>query len=143
MIEINVKRLHEDSVLPLKAHIEDAGYDLFAYENIIIPAHKNGLVKTGIALGLPVGYEAQIRPRSGLALKNSITVLNTPGTIDAGYRGEICVILMNHSDIDFVVEKGSKIAQMVIAEVLPTTLNLVEELDETLRGTGGFGSTGK
>ena len=142
MNTIQIKKLHEDSLLPLKAHIDDAGYDLFCYEEILIPAHKSGLVKTGIAMALPPMTEAQIRPRSGLALKNMLTVLNTPGTIDAGYRGEIGVIIMNLSDKDFLVAKGMKIAQMVIAPVLPTNIEEVKELDETQRGAGGFGSTG-
>ncbi len=100
------------------------------------------LIKTGIAIALEHGYEAQIRPRSGLALKNGISVLNTPGTIDSDYRGEICVILINHSANDFVVSRGMRIAQMVISKYQQANINVVEELDETQRSTGGFGSTG-
>src|SRR5690606_14491161 len=100
------------------------------------------LVKTGLFIELPLGYEAQVRPRSGLAFKNGITVLNTPGTIDADYRGEIGVILINLSNEDFVIENGERIAQMVIARHEQATWELVEELSETERGVGGFGSTG-
>lgn len=99
-------------------------------------------VPTGLCIALPVGYEAQVRPRSGLALKKGITVLNSPGTVDADYRGEIRVILINHSDRRFEIARGDRIAQMVIAPVQQAELQLVDELDETGRGAGGFGSTG-
>ena len=103
---IKVKKLAEDAVLPEKAHPDDAGYDLYAVEAIGIPAGESRLVRTGIALELPPASEAQIRPRSGLALKHQVTVLNAPGTIDAGYRGEVCVILINHGRQEFEVGKG-------------------------------------
>lgn len=99
-------------------------------------------VPTGLSIALPTGYEAQVRPRSGLALKRGVTVLNSPGTVDADYRGEIRVILINHSDQPFIIERGDRIAQMVVAPVTQAELQLVDELDETGRGTGGFGSTG-
>ena len=101
------------------------------------------MVPTGFAMALPVGYEAQVRPRSGLAAKNSVTVLNTPGTIDADYRGEVKVILTNFGSRPFVIERGARIAQMVIAPVTTAEWTVVDELGETGRGTGGFGSTGK
>ena len=141
-MELRIKRMHEAAKLPLQARAGDAGMDLFSSEDTIIPARKWALVKTGIQLELPVGTEGQVRPRSGLALKHGITVLNSPGTIDEGYRGEVGVVLMNHSDVDFVVEKHMRIAQLVV-QLVPT-VNVVEvvELSETERGEQGFGSSG-
>lgn len=122
-----------------------AGIDLKAnnQEEIIIKANESKLIPTGIAMALPIGYEAQIRPRSGLALKHSITVLNTPGTIDSDYRGEVGVILINHSKKDFIVEQGMRIAQMVISKYEKVDIEFVSNLPETIRGEGGFGSTGE
>ena len=122
-----------------------AGVDLRANlsEAIILKPLERTLVKTGLFIVLPIGYEAQVRPRSGLALKHGITVLNTPGTIDADYRGEIGVILVNLSNEDFKIENGERVAQMVIAKHKQAKWILVEELSETERGAGGFGSTGK
>ena len=122
-----------------------AGLDLRAHikEEIILNPMSRVLIKTGLFIQLPEGYEAQIRPRSGLAYKNGITVLNTPGTIDADYRGEIGVILVNLSNEDFKIENGERVAQMVIAKHEQATWTLVEELSDTERGIGGFGSTGK
>ena len=128
--------------MPEKAHDDDAGWDLFAWESAVIPPGGSKLVQTGIALGLPPMTEAQVRPRSGLALNYQITILNAPGTIDAGYRGELGVILINHGKEDFVVQQGMKIAQLVIARVLPAQMTEVQNLEETPRGAGGFGSTG-
>lgn len=139
---VRVQKLREKARMPEKAHADDAGYDLFAAEAVLIPAGESRLVPTGIALGLPPQTEAQVRPRSGLALRSQVTVLNTPGTVDAGYRGEIGVILINHGKVDFAVEKGMRIAQMVIGRVWPTRLTQAESLDDTERGGGGFGSTG-
>ena len=123
-----------------------AGMDLMAAiddgENLILPVGKRLLVPTGFAMALAEGFEAQVRPRSGLAWKNGVTVLNTPGTIDADYRGEVKVILVNHGDEDFVITRGMRIAQMVIAPVTQISWNECESLDETARGAGGFGSTG-
>lgn len=121
-----------------------AGIDLRANnENPeIIKPGETKLIPTGIAVALQKGYEAQIRPRSGLALENSLTVLNTPGTIDSDYRGEIGIILINHGKKDYIVENGARIAQMVIAKYEQVELEFVQELDETKRGSGGFGSTG-
>ena len=122
-----------------------AGVDLRANitEAITLKPLGRTLVKTGLFIELPVGYEAQVRPRSGLAYKNGVTVLNTPGTIDADYRGEIGVILVNLSNDDFVIENGERVAQMVIAKHEQAEWSLVEELSDTDRGAGGFGSTGK
>ena len=121
-----------------------AGMDLYANidEHITLKSLERTLVKTGLFLSLPKGYEAQVRPRSGLAFKNGITVLNTPGTIDADYRGEIGVILVNLSSQDFTINDGDRIAQMVIAKHETAIWEEVENLDETNRGEGGFGSSG-
>jgi dUTP pyrophosphatase len=142
-MELKIKRLTPEAVIPQYAHPGDAGLDLTAIEaQTILPGHSQ-LIRTGIALELPKGTEAQIRPRSGLALKHQITVLNTPGTIDAGYRGEICVILINHGTEPFSVEPGMRIAQMVIASFLTVEVRVTNQLqDDTNRAAGGFGSTG-
>ena len=122
-----------------------AGVDLRANIEVVITLKplERALVKTGLFIELPIGYEAQVRPRSGLAYKNGVTVLNTPGTIDADYRGEIGVILVNLSNEDFVIENGERVAQMVIAKHEQAERSLVENLSDTERGAGGFGSTGK
>lgn len=134
----------KDLDFPAYATAQSAGMDLFAatLAPTIIKAHEIVIIPTGIAIGLPEGFEAQIRPRSGLAAKFGITVLNTPGTIDADYRGEIKVILINHGANDFVVERGMRIAQMIVAKYEHVVLEEVQSLDETARGTKGFGSTG-
>lgn len=146
MIDIQIKKLpHGENLnLPSYATEHSAGMDLLAAieHDIVIKQGERKLIPTGIAIALPDGYEAQIRPRSGLALKNGITVLNTPGTIDADYRGEIGVILINLSNEDFTVSKGMRIAQMIIASYIRANLVLSTELNDTARGSGGFGSTG-
>ena len=139
---IAFKKLVPEAELPSYAHKGDAGMDLRSAVEIEIAPGRRALVKTGLAMALPEGYEAQVRPRSGLALKHGITVLNTPGTIDEGYRGEIGVILFNAGDEPFKVSIGDKIAQMVISPVTRAETTEVLELDGTERGTGGFGSTG-
>ena len=136
------KKLVAEAQLPSYAHKGDAGMDLRSAVDIEIAPGARALVKTGLAMALPEGYEAQVRPRSGLALKQGITVLNTPGTIDEGYRGEVGVILFNTGDAPFKVSVGDKIAQMVIAPVTRAEVTEVLELDGTERGAGGFGSTG-
>ena len=130
--------------LPAYATTQSAGLDLRANIEAPITLHplERRLVPTGLHIALPDGYEAQVRPRSGLALKHGITVLNTPGTIDADYRGEIMVLLVNFSNEDFVVKDGERIAQMVIAQYAKATFESVEMLDETERGEGGYGHTG-
>lgn len=130
--------------LPEYATTQSAGMDLRANidESIVLHPMERRLVPTGLFMALPVGYEAQIRPRSGLALKHGITVLNTPGTIDADYRGEIMVLLINFSQNDFVINDGERIAQMVIAKHENAEFIEVETLDDTERGTGGYGHTG-
>jgi len=127
---------------PRKAHADDAAYDLRAREAAAVAPGRVRLVPTGLFLELPVGYEAQIRPRSGLALRQSVTLLNTPGTIDAGYRGEVGIILYNAGQEEFRVERGDRIAQMVIQQLPEVTLEAADELGGSQRGGGGFGSTG-
>jgi dUTP pyrophosphatase len=139
---LRFKRIHPDAVLPAYAHPSDAGMDVRSIDDLIIAPGKRALVHTGLIMALPPMYEAQVRPRSGLALKNGVTVLNTPGTIDSGYRGEIGVILANFGEEDFAVKKGDKIAQIVIAPVTQPMIEETETIDETDRGAGGFGSTG-
>ena len=144
MLKINVvNKGHQP--LPQYATPQSAGMDLRANLDapVMLKPLERKLIPTGLHIALPVGYEAQVRPRSGLALKKGITVLNTPGTIDADYRGEIGVILINLSQEDFVIEDGERIAQMVIARHEKGELIAVEVLDETERGEGGFGHTGK
>ena len=146
MTKVSIIKLDHAKDLPLPhyATVQSAGMDLAAAieEDLVLKAGEVQIIPTGIALGLPGGTEAQIRPRSGLAAKNSITVLNTPGTIDADYRGEVKVILINHGQSDFTITRGMRIAQMVIAKYEHVILEEGNSLDETTRGTGGFGSTG-
>ena len=141
-MQLKIKRLHPQARLPEYAHPGDAGLDLFSVEAHRLNPGDAQLIKTGIALELPHGYEAQVRPRSGLALKHSITVLNTPGTVDAGYRGEIGVVLINHGREPFEVTSGMKIAQMVINQIVIAEISEVESLSDSSRGAGGYGSTG-
>ena len=131
--------------LPSYETIASAGMDLRAHieQDIILKPLERSIIPTGLFMALPVGYEAQVRPRSGLAAKYGLTVLNSPGTIDADYRGEICVILVNLSNADFTIKNGERVAQMVIAKHERAKWNLVQSLSETSRGTGGFGSTGR
>lgn len=143
MIKVNIiNKGHHP--LPEYATEQSAGMDLRANldEAIVLKPMQRALVATGLYMALPAGYEAQVRPRSGLALKHGITVLNTPGTIDADYRGEVKVLLVNFSNEDFTVNDGERIAQMVIAKHEVAELFEVEELDETERGAGGYGHTG-
>jgi len=139
---LKFKRVHTDAVLPAYAHPSDAGMDLRSVAELSIAPGGRALVPTGLVVLLPPLYEAQVRPRSGLALKHGVTVLNTPGTIDSGYRGEIGVILANFGTESFAVRKGDKIAQLVIAPVTQPEVVETEVVDETDRGEGGFGSTG-
>lgn len=141
-LDVKIKRIHTDALLPMQANPGDAGMDLYSIDAVEIPAGEAKLIKTGLQIELPQGTEAQIRPRSGLALKHSVTVLNSPGTIDEGYRGEIGVILINHGKETFIVEKSMRIAQMVIQFVPSIQLLEVNELSQTVRGTTGFGASG-
>jgi dUTP pyrophosphatase len=141
-LKILVKKLCEEAKIPKLEHAGDSGVDLFSVEETILKPGERKIIKTGLSMAIPEGYEGQIRPKSGLSANFGISVLNTPGTIDSCYRGEVCEILVNHSEKEFVVEKGKKIAQMVFQKVEKPEFHITEELDETTRGKGGFGSTG-
>lgn len=145
-LTVNLKQLPHGADLPLPdyATTQSAAVDLqAAIDGVqVIAPGKRAMIETGIAIALPAGFEAQVRPRSGLAAKNGVTVLNSPGTIDADYRGEIKVILINHGDEAFEIERGMRIAQLVVAPVTQVAWQAVDDLDETARGSGGFGSTG-
>jgi len=142
-LQIKIKKTDSSAVIPAYQSHQAAGFDLHALGGYTIEAGERVLVGTGLSMAIEDGYELQIRPRSGLAYKNGITVLNTPGTIDSDYRGEIKVLLMNHSNETFKVEAGERIAQGVMQAVIQAKISEVEELDDTERGEGGFGSTGK
>ena len=143
-IEVKITYCRSGARLPRYMTATAAGMDLYVKldSDVILAPGERVLVPTGIAIALPEGYEAQVRPRSGLAVKYGVTLLNTPGTIDADYRGEISVILINHGSEDFIIKDGERVAQMIIAPVSRCQLQLVENLDETERGGGGFGHTG-
>jgi dUTP pyrophosphatase len=143
-IPVQVKRLPHAEGLPLPAYatVGAAGMDVVAAEDVTLAPGARHAVATGLALAIPEGYEIQVRPRSGLALKHGITVPNTPGTIDSDYRGELKVILINHGTEPFVIARGDRVAQLVLAPVVQAAWDEVVELDATERGTGGFGSTG-
>ncbi|MBM4147698.1 MAG: dUTP diphosphatase [Lentisphaerae bacterium] len=139
---MKARRLRPDARLPEYAHPGDAGMDLFAAERLDLAPGERRLARTGVAIELPRGTEGQVRPRSGLALKHGVTVLNAPGTIDEGYRGEVGVILVNHGGEPYTVEPGMKIAQLVVQPVLRVQVQETSDLSDTSRGAGGFGSTG-
>jgi dUTP pyrophosphatase len=145
MIEIELQRLPHGEGLPLPARATEhaAGLDVVAAEDVTLDPGQRHAVATGFAIAIPDGYEVQVRPRSGLALRHGITCLNTPGTIDSDYRGEVKVILANLGSEPFEVRRGERIAQLVPGPVLSARLREVESLSETSRGTGGFGSTGR
>ena len=144
MTEILVKRLSKNISLPKYETEESSGMDLAANVDQIVEIHpgKSAIIPTGIAISIPKNFEVQIRPRSGLAAKSQITVLNTPGTIDADYRGELKVILINLGKKKFIIEKGLRVAQMVLCPITKASLREVDKLEKTERGSGGFGSTG-
>jgi len=144
MTNLKVTRLAHGAGLPLPAYESDgaAGLDLRAAESCEIPAGGRALVATGLAIALPRGFEGQVRPRSGLAAKHGVTVLNAPGTIDSDYRGEVKVILVNFGDASFAIARGDRIAQLIVAPVTRVVVEETASLDETVRGSGGFGSSG-
>jgi dUTP pyrophosphatase len=148
-VDIRIKRLPHGEGLPIPAYQSEgaAGFDLVAAvpadAPLILPPGGRTLAPTGLVLELPQGFEAQVRPRSGLALKHGVTVLNTPGTIDCDYRGEVGVILINHGDLPFEISRGDRIAQLVVAQVVRADLTVADTLSDTARGAGGFGSTGR
>jgi dUTP pyrophosphatase len=143
MIEVKIQKIDKLAKLPHRMSMYAAGYDLYSchQQNILLKKGEVKLVPTGIAISLPAGYEAQIRPRSGLAIKHGIGVLNAPGTIDADYRGEIKIILFNYGKKDFIITPGTRVAQMIIAKHEIVDFSVTEKLDETTRGSGGFGHT--
>ncbi|MBE2188070.1 MAG: dUTP diphosphatase [Desulfobulbaceae bacterium] len=145
-MKIKITRINEKNDLPLPSYATDgsAGMDVYAdiYEQITIASQQTVMIPTGLAIELPEGFECQVRSRSGLAAKSGVFALNAPGTIDPDYRGEIKVILSNFSDKEFVVKRGDRIAQLVIAQFVRAEWNLVDDLNNTERGSGGFGSTG-
>jgi len=145
MVKVLIKKLNPEAKLPSYKTKGSSGMDLMALveEKIIVKPNSSELIPTGLSIAIPEDLEIQIRPRSGLAAKHSITVLNTPGTIDSDYRGELKIILYNHSNKDFIVNKNDRVAQMILVPVLKVDFEEVEELPETVRGSGGFGSTGK
>ena len=145
-VEVGLKKFphHEGLPVPGYQSIGASGMDLYAAvdENVVIHPGKRELIPTGIAISLPPGYEAQIRPRSGLAIKHGIGLLNSPGTVDSDYRGEIKIIMMNLGEDSFVVSRGMRIAQMIVSKFIAIDFKIVDELDVTLRNEGGFGHTG-
>ncbi len=143
-VPVRIKRLPHSHGLDLPAYATDgaAGMDVLSAENLILRPGARAAVGTGLAVAIPSGYEIQVRPRSGLALKQGISVPNTPGTVDSDYRGELKVILINHSQDNFTIQRGDRIAQLVVSPVTLAVWDEVEELDDTARGAGGFGSTG-
>ena len=144
MTEVKIVMLDNcRDLFPAKAHSDDAAFDLRSRVDMELIPGRSTLVPAGFSMELPVGFEAQIRPRSGLALKHDIMLTNSPGTIDAGYRGEVGVIMFNHGPEEFVIKRGDRIAQMVIAELPEVELDICSELSSSERGGGGFGSTGK
>ena len=145
MVRVLIKKLDPKVTLPSYKTKGASGMDLMAFvkEKIVIKPQTSSLIPTGLSVAFSQDYEIQIRPRSGLAAKNNISVLNTPGTIDSDYRGEIKVILFNHGDKDFTVNNDDRIAQMILMPILKVDFETVETLPETIRGSGGFGSTGK
>ena len=145
MTEILIKRLSREVPLPKYETDGSSGLDIAAYidKSIEIKPGKSEVIPTGLAVAIPKNFEIQIRPRSGLAAKNQISILNTPGTIDADYRGELKVILFNHGNNDFLINNKDRIAQMILAPVIKIDLEQTNDLPETIRGEGGFGSTGK
>ena len=145
MVKVLIKKLNPEAKLPNYKTKGSSGMDLMACldKSIIIFPGKSALVPTGLSIAIPDDTEVQIRPRSGLAAKSSISVLNTPGTIDSDYRGEIKIILFNHGDTEFVVNNNDRIAQMILVPILKVEFEEVKDLPNTIRGSGGFGSTGK
>lgn len=142
MINLKIQKLNKDAIVPQYQSSGASGFDLHSIEDVDVLSGGFVAVRTGLAFEIPVGYEIQVRPRSGLAFKSGISVLNTPGTIDSDYRGEVMVILFNFSKNIFSIKKGDRIAQAVLSQVFKANMVLSESLDDTERGNNGFGSTG-
>ncbi len=141
-MKVKIKKLHKDAVVPKYAHEGDAGVDFFAITKHSLKSGERCLVGTGLSFEFPIGYELQTRPRSGLALKKGISIVNTPGTLDAGYRGELGIIIINHGQENFEINPGDKIAQGVFNKIEICEFEEAEELSGSARGDGGFGSSG-
>lgn len=156
-MKIKIKKLHKDAIIPKYAHEGDSGFDLFALEEIVIPAGETKLIGTGLSFEIPLGWELQVRPRSGLSLKTPLRISNSPGTVDASFRGEVCIILTNIADNHYKsefgnliygcgdqhIKKGDRIAQGVICPIIQAEFELADDLENTERGSNGFGSTGQ
>ena len=142
MIKVKIKKIKSNAIVPSYVHDGDSGVDLYSTEDYELKPGDRALVSTGLQIAMPHGFEAQVRPKSGLALQHGISIVNTPGTVDSNYRGEIGVIVINLGQQNYKIEKGKKIAQMVFTKVEQVQFEVVNELDETKRGMGGFGSTG-
>lgn len=140
---VKIQKVSREATLPQYEHEGDSGMDVTSVVSATIKPTESRLIRTGLKIEVPAGYEVQVRPRSGLALRHAVTVLNTPGTIDSSYRGEIGVILVNHGKEDFVVTIGMKVAQLVVQQVVKATIVEESSLSNTTRNTGGFGSTGR
>lgn len=143
MTKIKIKKLTQEAILPKRAYENDAGFDLHAAEEVLLKAGERKVVRTGLAIEMPQNWHAEIRPRSGLAVKHGITIINTPGTIDSGYRGELIVALINHGKEEFLITKGERIAQILFSKIDAVSFEEVSELEESERGDGGFGSSGR
>lgn len=141
-IKIDIKKLHEDAVIPTYGTEGAAGFDFYSIDDYVVDPGKTVIVKTGLAVAVPVGYYLVVVPRSGVSAKTGIRIANSPGTVDADYRGEVGVIVTNTSNDTFTIDKGYRIAQGIILPYFQAQFNLVDELDETARGAGGFGHTG-
>jgi dUTP pyrophosphatase len=137
-----IKKIHPDAIIPMKAHSTDSGYDLYSVENVILRPNEWKYISTGIALKPPAGFDFEIRPRSGLAVKYGITIINSPGTIDADYRGEVKIAVINLGKAEYTVNRGDRIAQMVIKKVCQAVIEQADKLNSTKRNSGGFGHTG-
>lgn len=141
-MKIKIKKVNPEAILPHYVHKGDAGMDVYSVEDCLIKPGERKLIPTGLSFEIPEGYEIQVRPKSGLALNFGITLVNTPGTLDSGYRGELKAILINHGDKEYSVKKGEKVAQIVLCRYDVAEIEEVLELGESSRGAGGFGSTG-
>jgi dUTP pyrophosphatase len=143
IIDVKIEKVHKDAIIPTYGHDDDACCDLYVIEDYLIPAAQSRLLRTGIAIEIPTGYEVQIRPRSGLALKHGLTIVNAPGTVDAQYRNEIRILLLNTGSKPVSILKGDRAAQMCIKPVYTMHFTEVDKLSDSERGLGGWGSTGK
>ena len=143
MANVKIKKINSEAIIPKYAHEGDSGMDVYSINNYELKSGERKLIGTGLKVEIPIGYEIQVRPKSGLALKKGLTVLNTPGTVDSGYRGELGVILINHSNETYNIGKGEKVAQIILSKVEKMVLEETEELSSTERDVGGFGSTGQ